>query len=80
MENVTPTHLSRTFYMLSSSIVSMILDVPAVMLAGLAISSFFIPGTETAPCPLATVAMNITSSADVNHLADLLDCAGKGKQ
>lgn len=54
----------------------MLFNLLALALAVVAIS--FPLGTESAPCPTGTVAMNVASAADVQNLTDVLNCAGPG--
>lgn len=54
----------------------MILDAPAMLVAGLAMS--FIAGAEAVPCASGTVVINVTSLADVRHLTDAMGCTGEG--
>ena len=53
----------------------MVLDVPGKLGIGLVIS--LIAGTETAPCPSGTVAINVASSADLRSFIDGVDCTGE---
>lgn len=50
------------------------IDAQALLVVWLAIS--FMARAETAPCPLRTVVINVTSSADVLHLTDAIECTG----
>lgn len=54
----------------------MILDAPAMLVAGLAMS--YIAGAEAVPCASGTVAINVTSLADVRNLTDVMGCTGGG--
>lgn len=54
----------------------MAFDRAVMIVIGLAIC--FMSGAESMPCPSGTVAVNITSTADVRNLTDVLACTGGG--
>lgn len=54
----------------------MIFYFTTILAASLAIVSTL--GASSAPCPSDTIAVNITSLADVENLTDVLSCAGVG--
>ena len=56
----------------------MLLDFRKMLAAMLSFSFFFVQGAEAVPCPFGTVSFNVTTTDDVNNLADLLDCSGQG--
>lgn len=42
------------------------------------LSFFFMLGAHAGSCPFGTVDFHVTTTADVPHLADLIDCSGEG--
>lgn len=54
----------------------MVFYIMAVLAAGLAMSSM--SRAEPAPCPLGIVAVNVSSTADVQNLTEVLACTGGG--
>lgn len=55
---------------------SMVFNQLAMILVGLTI--FFPPGANSDPCPTGLVAVNVTSSADIENLTDVISCTGQG--
>ena len=54
----------------------MTLHAMALLMAGLAFA--FTSGAAASPCPAATVAIDVTSTAMVQNLTDVLACSGEG--
>lgn len=52
------------------------LDIREMAVAVL--SFFFMLGAHAGPCPSGTVDFHVITTADVPHLADLIDCSGEG--
>ena len=71
VQDITIT--SRPFVQLSNS---MVYNILAMMMVGLPLH--FMSRTESAPCPASTVAVHVTSAADVQDLTDALTCTGEG--
>lgn len=54
----------------------MVFNILSLFLAGLTIS--FLSGAKSTPCLPGTVAINVASAADIQTLADVMNCTGHG--
>lgn len=54
----------------------MVFNIMAPTIVGLALS--FLSGARAEPCPSGTVAVNVTSTADIQNLTAALACTGQG--